>query len=476
VFFDDSECHDTSDEAGEARIVIRYLEVVDRAMTGQYCKEMDFTMKVLVPKLKQLVVKHGIKYDPDIPVPYDDDLADRVFQAGFELYRDVGLYCPDSQRIMRFTEEELLQALKDSPAETVLGEGKQQRTLVPRQPDSDVPPWCWLGALGAAVSNEESYSSIMEAYATYLPLADSITAPSLASFNGRTVRTGTPLEVIAAMRVTSLGKDALRRGNRPGLPIMNSIATAGSDVAKIAGSSFGLQTWDTWVVGHTAEFKLGFERLNEIAWIIGTGGGLIAECAPILGGYCGGPEGVAVANAAYLLSGIIAMQADALLTFPTHFNLGCTTERSVIWAKSVSVQAMTRNSHFPVFVDHYTAHGPMTEMFFYENAADVIASVVSGGHVTATGSAKGTHIDHFTPMEPRFSGEVAHGSAGMTREEANEIVKRLLERYESTLAHASPGQTYEECWDTRRKEPNPEYVELYESVTRNLADLGVRVV
>jgi methylamine--corrinoid protein Co-methyltransferase len=455
--------------------MISFLEVIDRAMTGKYCKEQDFAMKALVPKLAEVVDKYGIRYDHDTPVPSDDDLADRVFEAGFELYRDVGLYCPDSQRVMRFTEQELLQALKDAPSQTILGEGKEQRTLVPRRPDSDTPPWCWLGALGASVSTEELYSSIMEAYATCLPQADSITAPSLASLNGREVRTGTPLEVIAAMRVTGLGKDALRRGNRPGLSIMNSIATAGSDVAKIAGSSYGLTTRDAWIVGHIAEFKIGYERLNEIAWVIGTGGGLIAECAPILGGYCGGPEGVAVANVAYLISGIIAMHADALLTFPIHFNLGCTTARETIWAKSVSVQAMTRNSHLPVFVDHYAAHGPMTEMFFYENAADVISSVVSGGHVTATGSAKGTHVDHFTPMEPRFSGEVAHGSAGMTREEANRVVGRLLERYETTLRQASAGQTYEECWDIRRKQPNPEYVALYEAASKDLVDLGVRL-
>jgi hypothetical protein len=455
--------------------MISFLEVIDRAMSGRYCKEQDFTMKALVPKLAEVVNKYGITYDAGTPVPCDDDLADRVFQAGFELYRDVGLYCPDSQRVMKFTEGELLQALKDCPPETILGEGKEQRILVPRRPDCETPPWCWLGALGAPVSTEELYSSIMEAYATCLPLADSITAPSLASFNGRAVRTGTPLEVIAAMRVTGLGKDALRRGNRPGLPIMNSIATAGSDVAKIAGSSFGLNAWDAWIVGHTAEFKVGYQRLNEIAWVLGAGGGLVAECAPILGGYCGGPEGVAVANVAYLLSGIIAMQADALLTFPIHFNLGCTTPRQAIWAKSVSVQAMTRNSHLPVFVDHYAAHGPMTEMFFYENAADVISSVVSGGHITATGSAKGTHVDHFTPTEPRFSGEVAHGSAGMTREEANQVVGRLLERYESTLVHASAGQTYEECWDIQRKQPKPEYAELYEKVTGELAGLGVRL-
>jgi methylamine--corrinoid protein Co-methyltransferase len=136
---------------------------------------------------------------------------------------------------------------------------------------------------------------------------------------------------------------------------------------------------------------------------------------------------------------------------------------------------MTRNSHLPVFVDHYAAHGPMTELFFYENAADVVSSVVSGGHVTATGSAKGTHVDHFTPLEPRFSAAVTHGSAGMTREKTNQVVGRLLARYESTLVQASAGQTYEECWDIRRKQPKPEYAELYEKVTGELVGLGVRL-
>ena len=36
--------------------------------------------------------KYEIIYDPDNPVPVDDELSDRVWQAGWELFRDVGLY------------------------------------------------------------------------------------------------------------------------------------------------------------------------------------------------------------------------------------------------------------------------------------------------------------------------------------------------------------------------------------------------
>jgi len=453
--------------------MISLLEVIDRAMTGPYCTESDFEMKVLYPKIKELVKKYDIKYDSENPVPADDALADRVFQAGMDLYEAVGFYCPDTERIVKFSRKEIIEALEEAPSEARIGEGKDRKVLKARRPESSETPFCWIGALGAAVSSEELYASIMEAYASFMPLANGITAPSLEKINGYIVRTGTPFEVIAAMRVTALGREALTRGGRPGLAIMNNIATAGSDVAKIAGSQFGLRKSDTWVSGHTAEFKLGFQRLNEIAFVERLGGYIIGETAPILGGFCGGPEGTAIANAAYHLSSIIALRGDAQLTFPTFFRLGCTSERQTIWAKSVSCQAMARNSHFPVFVDHYAAAGAMTDMFFYEAAADVASSVVSGSHVTSAGTAKATHVDHFSPIEPKFSSEVGHAVAGMTRTDVNEIVKQLMGKYEDRLATAPVGKKYCECWDIDKKLPNPEYMELYEDMKKEISDMGI---
>ena len=65
--------------------MISFFEVLDRAMTGPHCPESDFEMKVLFPKIQEVVSKYDIKYDPDNPVPADDTLADRVFQAGLPL-------------------------------------------------------------------------------------------------------------------------------------------------------------------------------------------------------------------------------------------------------------------------------------------------------------------------------------------------------------------------------------------------------
>lgn len=453
--------------------MIGFLEVIDRAMAGRHCSETEFDMEVAVPKIQELVAKYRIKYDPNNPVPADDDLADRVFQAGLELYRDVGTYCPDTERIIRFSEEELREALAEAPSAPVFGEGKDAKTLMARKPESNGPPWCFIGAGGAAVSNEELYTSIMEAYASFLPLADSITAPTIVSIHGRTVRTGSPLEVMAAIRSTVLAREALRRGGRPGLSIMNCIASAGSDTAKIAGSQFGLRPSDGWLIGATAELKLEFQRFNEIAFVTALGGHVNAETAPILGGYCGGPEGVAVANVAYHLSCIITMRGSSQLTFPIHFKYGCTTTRDVTWAVSVSSQAISRNSHFPFFILSYTAAGPMTEMCLYEIAAAITASVVSGASIEFGGVAKATHVDHFTPMEPRLASEVAHAVVGMTRKEANETVKKLLQRYEGNFDNPPLGKKYEECWDIHRKIPNEDYGNLYKRVKTDLSELGI---
>ncbi len=454
--------------------MISFYEVIDRAMSGKHSSEMEFDMEVLVPKVQEVVSKYGIKYDPENPIPWDDDLADRVFQAGFELFRDVGMYCPDTERIFQFTEEELQEALVEAPSAPVYGEGKEAKAMVARKPEGDAPPYCFLGAGGAAVSNEDLYASIMEAYASFMPLANSITAPTIASINGRTVRTGSPLEVMAAIRSVVLGREALRRGGRPGLPIMNCIASAGSDTAKIAGSQFGLRPSDGWVIGATAELKLEYQRFNEIAFVTTLGGHICSETAPILGGYCGGPEGVAVSNVAYHLGAIIAMRGDTHLTFPIHFKYGCTTTKDVTWSVSVSTQAISRNSHFPLITLSYAAAGPMTEMVFYEIATAITTSVVSGTSCFEFGGvAKATHIDQFTPMEPRFASEVAYAVAGMTRKEANKIVRKLLEKYEGSIDSPPVGKKYAECWDIHRKSPNPEYFDLYKQMKRELSELGI---
>ena len=67
---------------GSESSMLTNLEIYRRATTGDICSEKDFDLKRYIPAVRGLVKKHGIMYDPATPVPSDDDLAERVWQAG----------------------------------------------------------------------------------------------------------------------------------------------------------------------------------------------------------------------------------------------------------------------------------------------------------------------------------------------------------------------------------------------------------
>ena len=453
--------------------MVSFMEVIDRALKGPFYSERDFDLKVFVPRLKEIIKKYEIKYDPENPIPSDNDLADRLFKAGVEFYANVGTYCVDTERVIRFTEAEIKEALVTAPSAPVFGEGKEAKALVARKPESDIPPWCFIGATGAIVSCEEIFLSLIQGYGL-IPLANSITTPTIATLNGVPIRSDSPLEVMGAIETVILAREGLRRAGRPGLPIMNSIATAGSDTAKIAGSQFGLRPSDGWLIGSMAEMKVNFERLNEVAYVTSLGGHVVAETSPILGGYCGGPEGVAVANVAYHIQSILVFRGSCQDSFPFNLKYSCSTGRDILWAISLSNQAISRNSHLPLFTITLIASGPMTEMNFYETAAHVITAIVSGGSTEAGSAAKNVLIDHITPMGPLWASEVAHAVIGMKRTEANEIVNRLLSKYESNLDNPPQGKKYQECYNVETSEPTLEHMELYRRVKKEVSGYGLK--
>ena len=83
--------------------MLSFWTVVERALGGPICTERDFELSVFVPNLRKVIEKYGIKYDPENPVPADDDLADRVWEAGMEFLEETGVYCVDTERRILFS-------------------------------------------------------------------------------------------------------------------------------------------------------------------------------------------------------------------------------------------------------------------------------------------------------------------------------------------------------------------------------------
>ena len=454
--------------------MVQILDVMERALEGLPMSENDFQLRRYAQKVQEKVREHRIEFDPENPVPADDSAADELFEAGLELIVEVGAYCMSTNRVISFTEEEVREGLENAPSKVFFGEGRDRKAMVPRKPEDDTPPWCLLGAAGGAVASDESFLTLMEGFAE-IPQTDSITTPAITKVSGMRVRPASPLELFATMRNAVLAREACNRVGREGKPLMNTLATAESDISLAAAMQprYGLRPSDGFMIACMDPMKVDFSRLNKVVMASSMGAPIGMDFTPLMGGYSGGPEGTAVGTVATHMMGVLVLQTSYLIPFPLHLRYVSNSSRELLWTISSVGQAISRNTHLLSLSLNYTAAGPCTPMCLQETSASVISAVASGLSMESVGVATNKYEDRVTPVEPRISAEVGHAAAGMKRSEANEIVKTLLSGYEGRLSKPPIGKSLHECWNAVRRRPSKDYSALIGRFKRDMVDLGV---
>jgi hypothetical protein len=68
---------------------------------------------------------------------------------------------------------------------------------------------------------------------------------------------------------------------------------------------------------------------------------------------------------------------------------------------------------------------------------------------------------------------VAHASAGISRGEADALVRQLVERYKPDLDQRPIGQPFTEVYDPVTLKPRPEWQGLYEEVKAEVGEMGL---
>ena len=200
----------------------RINTVLERAETGPICTEKDFDLKILSPKLQEVIKEHDIKFNPEEIVPSDNSLADDVWEAGLELYLEVGTFCVSTHRRILFDESEIKEALKTSPTEIIVGSGRDARKMCHRQIEDSKPPFCLFSP--DITCDEEIFVPMSMAYLQE-PLADGVCAPILDTIEGVRIRAGSPFEVKASVAHAMMFREAARRVGRPGI-FLQSVGTA----------------------------------------------------------------------------------------------------------------------------------------------------------------------------------------------------------------------------------------------------------
>ncbi len=61
----------------------------------------------------------------------------------------------------------------------------------------------------------------------------------------------------------------------------------------------------------------------------------------------------------------------------------------------------------------------------------------------------------------------------LNRQQANDLVLKLLEKYESRIPNAPEGDRYQDCFDVETGKPGESYLRLYEEVKEELGAIGI---
>ena len=100
---------------------------------------------------------------------------------------------------------------------------------------------------------------------------------------------------------------------------------------------------------------------------------------------------------------------------------------------------------------------------------------VSGTDLDLAAFARNRHPERASGMEARMGAEAGHLAArqNLTREQANEVVKRILDKYEDRFNDPPLGKRFDECYNLQTLQPTPEYLDLYEQIKEQLTGFGL---
>lgn len=451
----------------------RLVEIFRRSRSGPFMKEAEFDLTV-AKRAQELVREYEIKYDPQLLCPADDEMADRLFEAGVQLFLDVGVYHLDTYRVIRFDRGEVMEALGQAPSVLHLGEGKDMVIATHRGIEDQKPPLNLSGPAGQPCS-EEHYLKMLISYAQE-PYVDAIESGATLTYNGYDIMAGTLMEVKAVQRDAATAREAVRRVGKPGMHI-GDVATGMTALGKLAASDpvNGLRPCDGRLVAQMCELKTNDDQLSRVPHLLNYGTHIINLMTPLTGGVGGGPAGVSVVSIAEFMLGVVCYFASYHYQSITHIKWTNNSDPWGYYVLAMTGQALARNTHLVMTCDPFTVSGPCIDELLYEVAGHAIIGTVCGYHQHGVGSTGGNVVDHHTGLEAGFQGEIglATTRAGITREQANEIALKLLPKYQNTFDNPKRGKPLAEAYDLKTITPTQEWQDCYRRVKEELIKLGL---
>jgi len=447
------------------------MDLQERSLNGPVMKADEFDLAFSM-KIRELVAKHDIKYIPEEFI-IDDRMADAVFHAGVELLADIGLYHLDTQRVVKFTKEEILELArkrKENPGKAEFGSGNEKMTIAYRSGEDSRPPTLYSGIAGA--EEEDVFISMVQSYAQEEENEGIAICPGLEKLGSIQPKAGTLTEIHVALWEQEQLKEVLRRVGRPGLNLgLLCTASTPSAIMECVGAGFR-DASNTQIGVHIhPDQKIDWERLILAHYCNNRGITPWQSAATLLGLLCRDAADAAVAMAASILGHICFANGPMCNIFPTTIE-GAWATRETIWAICATARASERNIRIAFGGAPVPSYAwGRRDLGYYLAAVQLIAFTGCGmsyAWLTAGCGAEGVKL-----------GRVMKAAAGIKREKANAIAQTIMNKAEEEISkREEPTElpTFAETCDLKTAKPKQEFLDMMNRTIDELVDIGMPYV
>lgn len=435
-------------------------------------KEFDLRLSRTV---RGLTSDHNIRFRPEDLI-CDDATADAIFQASLDLLGQVGIYNMDTSRLILLDREEVLGAAKGIPAEFAIGRGEDTVWLRARSNGSKSAPaivWMPVKNNRDKGGHEETFVSTTDAYISEKTELGDLARSLRMQLEGIENLADTPGELLWARSmvkwkraiVKSLGKPCMYMGPSAGVSVPAILAAYGEGLQESFNSSIPIHLMP--------ELKLNWDRLKLAYLAQEMGVPPWTSASGVLGVYCRTGEEMAIVNVANMLAQLCYGGG-----VKAHMGLadrnGDRTSRAVLQSHSAACRAMGRNVGNPLGSNTLTKNGLGTAKSIHELAAATVFQTCSGvAWIWGLPCHPGPEGEFKVDLDCALIAKISRGVAGWSREEANNLLEKILALYEPTWEVREEGRPYSYYYDMKTLTPSQELAELYQREEDLLLRLGV---
>lgn len=477
--------------------MISLLEIAERAGKGPKISEKEWNLTYF-KKMSEVTRKYNLKYSSSERFfEIDNEYVDNAFQAAIDFLVEMGVYCVSSNRVIRFTEEEVREALKEVPSEVTVGEGKDARTIRKRGIEERQTVNVIAGGHGPW-SEELIPLPLMVRALAQIPRVDIIEGFNFTTVNGFKIY-GEPISAYAAKREMELMREGVKKAGRAGMAITYyPIHTKASSLIAPIDPDRGLRRTDGILLSILPDIKVEEDFITasivyEEYGSYKVNGGAFGN----VGGFCGGVEGAIIEAIAKTIAAWIIYRDSlqysgevAALIEPRTTN-GMSTARGTITIQPnyIVSKALTRNTNIILFGEFFLWHvlrTPCDDLCSEDNLLAValpsIINTVIGKNLVYTE----------TPPPPiiQWGIEVSDATikGGIKLNDLQEIIERVIQEKlkgklvkgridRRLLVYSSPKDFIEpiqRCYDFMQQKPSDRYIKSEEKVKSYLEGFGLK--